>query len=271
MSTVDRDTPQRSLPILEVVSQAYRILLSQPGAWLTAALIPLAIEVAVQVGYLSLYGPDLVRAMMQQGALPAGMQIRGLGVQVCVLIAYALFAVSWHRFNLLGPEERPRLLPPILGRHMRFFGMTLGLSLLIGLAVAGPLILLMVGQIDSVIAIVGVAVLAVALFVRWQLIFPAIALDQRLSLGQSWIATRGFGLKLFWGLVLAALPWVLVSALLDSLTQVPQAQFLMTGQLNLVAFLALLAGGLLGYGLVGVIVGTVSGAYRHLVLEAGRP
>jgi hypothetical protein len=209
--------------------------------------------------------------MTQQGELPACMQISGLGVQVCVMIAYALFAVSWHRFNLLGPEERPRLLPPILGRHMRFFGMALGLSLLIGLAVAGPLVIMIFARIDSILAVIGVAVLAVALFVRWQLIFPAIALDRRLSLGQSWIVTRGFGLKLFWGLVLAALPWLLVSALLDHLTQVPQAQFLMTGEVNLVAFLALLAGGLLGYGAVGAIVGTVSGAYRHLVLEAGGP
>ncbi len=267
MSVTDRTAARRPLPILEIVTQAYRVLFAHPGAWLMALLLPLAIELAVQLGYLSLYGPELVRIMMGQQAGDAGMQLRGLGVQLCVLIAYALFAVSWHRFMLLGPGERPRLLPAILGRHMRFFGITLGLSLLIGVAVAVPLLILYFAHVESALVLILLVVLAGGLFVRCQLVFPAIALDQRLSLAGSWVTTRGNGLKLFWGLVLSALPWVLVSLLIDQLTQDPQARFILTGDLNGGAFAAYLATGVIGYGMVAVVVGTISGVYRHLVLE----
>ena len=262
-----RRPPPASLPMLDVVAQSYRVLLAQPGAWLAALLVPLAIEMAVQLAFFTLYGPELTLAQYAPQQADPMLFVRFLGMLLCLMIAYVLFAVSWHRFMLLGPGERPRLLPGVLGRHMRFAGMSFAVSLLVGLAVAVPIALLTLLRVQSVIALLLVGVLAMALFVRWQLIFPAIALDRRLTLGEAWQRSRGNALKLFWGLLLSALPWALVGAVLDDLTRDAQARFVASGQLNGTAVAAMLASGLLGYAMLGTIVGTLSGSYRHLAAE----
>jgi len=260
-----RGAPSATLPMLEVVAQSYRVLLGQPGAWFAALLLPLVIELAVQLGFFSLYGPELTMAQYAPQRADPLLFVRFVGMTLCLLIAYVLFAVSWHRFMLLGQGERPRLLPGVLGRHMRFAGMSFAVSLLVGLAVAVPIALLTLLQVQSAIALLLVGAMAMALFVRWQLIFPAIALDRRLTLGQAWQHSRGQALKLFWGLLLSALPWALVSAVLEDLTRDAQARFVASGEINGAAFAAMLASALLGYAMLGTIVGTLSGSYRHLV------
>jgi len=258
----------RYLPILQILTEAWRLLLSQPGAWLKAALLPLVIELAVTYGFLKLYGASLSGlAMGSAAALDPGVLLRFLGMQLCLLIAYVLFAVSWHRFALLGPGERPGALPPVQSRHVRFLLTTIGLSLLIGLIAAVPVFIIALMQIQSILVLIGVAALAVALAVRWQLVFPAIALDRRLTLAGSWQATRGHGLLLFWLLVLAVLPGILAGLLLDRAFGSAQGIFILSGELSLPAALGYLLGGLIGYATLALAVGCASGAYRRLVEE----
>ena len=253
------------LPIVESLGEAWRLVLGQPGAWFRALLLPIAIELAVTYGFISLYGPSLARwaAATPQQVDPLIM-LRFLGMQLCLLIAYVLFAVSWHRFALLGPAEEPRAVPAVQGRHVRFLLTTVGLSLLPALIVAVPLFLLTLLKIQSAIVLIGVGVLFFALFVRWQLVFPAIALDRRTSFAESWQRTRGNGIRLFWLFLLAVLPPAVLSGLVGNLFAEAQAVFMTSGQLSAGAALGYLVGSLFGYLLIALLVGCLSGAYRRL-------
>ncbi len=256
----------QSLPILDILGEAWRLLLNQPGAWFRAMIVPLAIELTVTIAFLSLYGPQLAAmALGSPGQVEGATLVRMLGMQLCLLIAYVLFAVSWHRFALLGPGEAPRPLPSVQGRHVRFLLTTVGLSLLIGLLVAIPLFVVAALNIRSVLVLVGVAILFVVLFVRWQLVFPAIAIERPLSFGAAWQATRGNGLRLFWIFLLAVLPPAVVSYGLGEVFANAQGMFVMSGQLTLQAALGYLLSGLLGYAMIALLVAVVSGAYRRLV------
>lgn len=270
MAAPQSPTPQRfgggpPLPIVEILGETWRLLLSQPGAWLRALLVPLAIELAVTYAFLSLYGPSLARmAIAGMGQDDPLVLLRLVGMQLCLLIAYVLFAVSWHRFALLGPAEAPRALPAVQARHVRFLLTTVGLSLLIGLLVAVPLFVVAAMQIQSSLVLVGVVVLFVALFVRWQLVFPAIALDRRMSFSEAWQRTRGNGIRLFWLFFLAILPPGLLNFLLGDLFAPAQGAFMMSGELSVDAAVGYLASGLVGYLLIALLVGAISGAYRRL-------
>lgn len=253
------------LPIVEILGESWRLVLGQPGAWLRALLLPLAIELAVTYGFVSLYGPSLARwAMTTPEQVDPLIMLRFLGMQLCLLIAYVLFAVSWHRYALLGQSEDPRVVPAVQGRHVRFLMTTIGLSLLISLIVAVPLFLLTALRIQSAIVLVGIVVVFVALFVRWQMIFPAIAIDRRMTFGQAWQTTRGNGIRLFWLFFLAVLPPAVLSALIGNLFAEAQARFMLSGELSAGAAVGYLVSGLLGYLLIALLVGAISGAYRRL-------
>lgn len=254
------------LPVLEILAESYRLLRDQLAAWVTAMLLPLAITLAVQFAFFSAYGPSLEQAInMQTQEADPGMTLRFLGMQLCLLIAYALFAVSWHRFALLGAAESPRLLPLVQGHHIRFLLTTIGLSLLVGIAATIPMIAAALLGIHSMLVPLLSLAVAVMLFVRLQLVFPAIALDRRLGLAGSWEATKGHGLRLFWLCLLSILPWLLLNLLIDPLIGPAQTQFVLSGELTLGAVLGFLIGGAINYALLAVLVGSVSGAYRRLV------
>ncbi len=271
--TRDEEAAQRPpLPMLEIVTTAYNLLLAHPRAWLTALVVPLLIEIAATAGFLALYGEALNRVPIDPSAIAGPVfYARFAGLILCLMIAYVFFAVSWHRFALLGPGERPRLLPAVLGRHMRFGWMSFLVLLLVLLAMLVPLVALILAQVESLIAILLAVTLTVALFVRWQLIFPAIALDRPIGFGQAWRLSRGHGLTLFWGFVLASLPWALANAVLTDLTQPLQNRFVVTGAQPLEALGAMLLGSLLDYASLAVVVGMLSGTYRHLVLATESP
>lgn len=254
------------LPALEIVGQSYRLLRDQPLAWARALALPLAINLAVQFAFLSVYGPSIWQAMnLEQPDADPGITLRAVGMSLCLLIAFALFAVAWHRFALIGPAEAPRLLPAVQGYHVRFILTMIGLSLLIGLVAVLPFILAdLLGIYSQLIPLLALVV-AVALAVRLQLVFPAVALDRRLGLAGSWRATKGQGLRLFWMVLLSVLPWQLLSLLLGPVIGPAQGQFVASGQLTLAAALGFAVSGLIEFALLAVLVGTISGAYRRLV------
>ena len=258
--------PAGQLPVGQILAESWRLLLGQPGAWCRAMLIPLVIELAVTYGFLSLYGPQLAAMTMGNPQdIDTPTMLRFLGMQICLLIAYVLFAVAWHRFTLIGPSEAPRALPTVQRRHMRFLATTIGVALLIGLAVMVPLMIIAALRVQSALVLIGVMILVFVLLVRWQLVFPAIAVERPLSLVASWRATRGHGFWLFWLLVLAVLPGVVVGFLLDQVFGAAQQLFVAFGTLSVPAALGYLASSLVSYATLAIAVSAVSGAYRRLV------
>src|SRR5262249_11598290 len=106
------------------------------------------------------------------------------------LFAIAMFNVAWYRF-LLG-YGLPRLWPGVSRTQLR----TLCLMLLLALVPAAPLLLLIAFQLSPPL-VFGLCLIALYLSVRWSLVLPATAVGVRLTFQQSWRATAGKALPLF--------------------------------------------------------------------------
>ncbi len=139
-----------------------------------------------------------------------------------VLIAFASFAVAWHRAILLGPGEAARDGLRIGRRDWRFLGYSIAIPLLVGvplgmaasLATFAIVIVAKLGGLSALSpALVGLAMrLAAALggaaiMARLALVLPAIAVDEPgASLSRAWKLGRGNAWRLAagWLLCLAA-------------------------------------------------------------------
>lgn len=113
---------------------------------------------------------------------------------VLALVASLWIAVGWHRFVLTG--ESPRgWLPAWHGSEiLSYLGRSIVIGLLIGLGIAviGGLAMGVAVAAPGLVGLVafGLVGLASYVFFRIGLILPAAALGEKLSLGESWQATR---------------------------------------------------------------------------------
>lgn len=148
---------------------------------------------------------------------------------VLAIPAMLLFGVFWHRYLLLGQEGALRFGPAALasmvlrsaGYLAVFFLLWLPLFALCFLAallaamVGGILAAAFFGEQASIYAgfLIGPAahVPPVIILARFSLVFPAIAVGERMTLAQSWAATKGSTLS-FGGAILAAAAPMMVLA-----------------------------------------------------------
>ncbi|HKY96030.1 MAG TPA: hypothetical protein VJL84_12030 [Kiloniellales bacterium] len=270
MSVQDSQTPAtpRVLPILEIAKDAYQLLFRHPGLFLAAMAVPLVIELLATWAFWTTYGPEMARLATAGGgdlAQPGAFLLRLFLLLLVLLIAYSLFAVAWHRLSLL--DQRPGLLPAVHGRHVRFILMTYGVSLLIGIIAFLVILPLGLLKVQSQIVFLLLGLGLVLIFMRWQLAFPAIAVDRPLGLGGAWRATRGHTLRLFWLFLLVVIPPSAVRWLVDKLFEEQVGMFMVTGTLTPPAFAGLAISAIVGYVMLALLIGALSGAYRHLVLQ----
>ncbi len=190
----------KQLPVIGTVTDAYAFVWENRRDLLLLAFLPVAIGAIAET---------LLRTIFMPGAeIPADPEVAGgarpsLGAVISALVAlalYVMFAVAWHR-RFLAQELTTVAAALRWGpRQMRFLarfftlalvmiaaGFVLGGSLTIGAVAAtgsgpGPLRLL---------ALAGVLVGIVLVYSRLLLIFPAAALDEKMSLTDSWRLTRG--------------------------------------------------------------------------------
>ncbi|PIE12812.1 MAG: hypothetical protein CSA68_12345 [Rhodobacterales bacterium] len=164
---------------------------------LTAAfrisLLLYLVQVAVGVYFSHNYGAVLVAMQMSASmgvpmAAPDGFWL-ALGLMILVNTVTGLWiAISWHRYILLQ-ENDGGVIPAFHGGALlSYFGKSLGLGVLLGLAYV--LIGLALGQFFG-IALVQLGVFAVLIYVfyRLALVLPAVAIGQSMSLSQSWEKT----------------------------------------------------------------------------------
>jgi hypothetical protein len=262
--------PARPLPILAIAKESFDLLFTNLGSFCAAMAVPLLIELLAVWAFWTTYGPEMVRLSVSgtgSFGAPGIFFVRLFGLLLVLMIAYALFAVAWHRFALLGQADRPRVLPAVQGRHMRFLLLTYGVGLLIGLIAFAIVIPLGLARVNSQIVLILVAFGLVLLFTRWQLAFPAIAIDQQLGLGGAWRASRGQTLRLFWLFLLVVVPPAALRWLVDRTFQQDMGAFIMTGTISLRAAAGLAISAVIGYVMLALLVGAISGAYRSLVLQ----
>lgn len=195
------------------LSAAYGVTFAQPGRVVAAARIWLAAlaALALALPWLTPQSPPLAGA----AALGAAF-LQGLG--------WLAFAVGWQRAILAGDAPAARL----GRRELRFLGYALLVGV-IGAALAATALILVLpvavlapilpkGFVIAIAAkLLAFAVLGTVL-ARLALSFPALALDGRGDvLEQAWQHSRGNGVRLFSGLLLAGLPFVLAHQLMASL------------------------------------------------------
>jgi len=200
--------PQR-LSAGTLFSSAYGQWFGNVGAWLTAVALPLVISLAIYYGYWEIFSAQSLNELSQQNA---GQGFRDFLANIVQIIAFTLFAVSWHRLLVLG--EAPKLLPPIGGDHVRFLLWSIGVGLIIGL----PAVLLIAlaaslgAQSAAVGVVVGFAAVLVAVYVGCRLcvLFPSIAVGRSLGLIGAWRMTAGHGSAIFFASILVSLPFLVV-------------------------------------------------------------
>lgn len=139
-----------------------------------------------------------------------------LGANLILLYVLASFAVSWHRYVLLGEVSKRHVLELGFGaREARFFLYSLipaAPGLLLGvLALAlppdkltGPFVLLFALQI--------------ILLLRLAMLFPAISLEEDRGVGAAWQMLTGTSWRLFLAWLLATMPLALLSLPLVSVS-----------------------------------------------------
>lgn len=238
--------PLRSLPVFVTVGQAVGMLFANLGGFLRAAFLPATLSLFIGLLFWYLI-PESIQQLAHQTRQSghtlsaADWRMAGLAYAVSLsgLVPYTLFAVSWHRLLLLGPTSgKPAILPAWRRRHWLFLGYTVLLCVLSLLALA-PLALIVIGankfsavaqgQIQDqgtpwlaigllTAGIIGYIV-GLASFMRFPLVLPARAVDERFGLRHAWRLGRGQG----WRLLITFMLTMLVMTLLVSIAAIPLA------------------------------------------------
>jgi len=188
------------LPIRDVAGEAAWSYWSLWRELLSVMIIPFAGFLAVNIG-ASLLGTDSTVASWIYWA--------------CYVIVGAVAAVSCHRVLLLGPVSVPKFGVNHLGARERTF---IAAALFVGF-VAGLLKLSSDFALTSLLGLIDpenapryltvkvVASLCAAyLFARLALMLPAIAIDRRVGLRETWQLSNGNGWRLT--LLIVLLPWL---------------------------------------------------------------
>lgn len=174
----------QKLSVWHTVGQSYRFVFSHLKRFLALAYFPIVLTFSFHVALLI-----------------ARIKISGfhwlylLALQIVFLAIFStIFAVSWHRFVLLGRESQVPIYLRFGKREIRYAGL-LSLYLL-------PLIFLIVSITIFTPNLVLLAIVVFCLllcpifFVRLVFMFPAIALEKQFSINQIWRYTKKRTLRL---------------------------------------------------------------------------
>jgi hypothetical protein len=264
-----------------LVATAYRGLLGNFGAFLTAAFIPWLLALGTQVLLTRALATTLQEAIATgtvnsasflaefQGTAQ-GYLFLELGVG---LLTSVVFAVAWHRF-MLG-HERPRLLPGLGKRHVLFFFYSLFLALpIIGFAVLGGIVggaLNARSELVTLLPIVALGGVGLYLSIRMNLCLPAAAVDEPgIGPGRSWEVMRGRVLVFFLATLACVVPLALVLGLMNGPGQEWMQRFVITGEGFVSVLLLQAVSGLLALMIAALGVGALSQALRSLIPDPSR-
>jgi len=208
-----------SLPVWGTVVDSYRTVFIEHREHLPRALVvPLLLSLLLSL--LTLHATDF-------GAIkPEGLSALGAALfwRAAFAVPFVIFAVSWHRLMLFGPEGgKPPLWPSLGASHLSFFGYvvlvafvfvfftellaTLGIAAIVGWLPPGVDVQLggLVGLLCSLAASYVV--------VRICFVFPAAAADRAYPLADAWADTNDLQWRLFGALFLTTLPYGLFRGL----------------------------------------------------------
>lgn len=214
MAVISERTNPSGFSFGKAISTALHGVFKRPGRFLKLALIPFLLALGLAVA-----------------KVPATVNLPGSDLAFLFLdvIPYTLLAIAISRVIL--PQENAGYLPqPVFGRRTWiYFGYSL--LMLVTMIVAGVVLVALdfiatelitsLGQPFDftplvIVVLGGIGIALVYVMARLSLVFPAVAVDQKLGLLGAWRLSRGSGLKLF-GLLIILFVIMIVFALVGSM------------------------------------------------------
>ena len=251
--------PGNRLGIIQLVITSLQSLWVCRDDALRLGVVPMIIYFAAM-----LYGRPAALAVMS--ALEGGsvdlarsaggdLLLSGL-VAIC---SFALLAVNWLRFLLLGPQKAAGLGLHLTRAHLQYLlgVIALGFAALLGLS----LLSLPIQFLPPLLARIGlwVAALIVGLTaIRLSLALVAIAINQPIGLRQVWEASRGQGFVLLIAFLLAQIPFMLAVMVIGVIAGI-------TGFANAAPYTLLLLGCICQIAAAMTQTGILATAYRRLI------
>lgn len=208
---------RQSIPVILLLKSDFQILWQQRDDALRLGLVPALLLFA------GIYlGGDTIFAVAQQVETGASAEMASgsgstlLLLSAMVIVALSLLMVNWLRFLLLGPMGAVGIGLTLRAAHFRF--LVASIVFLIGLTVAVmaislPLVLLL--PVPVSIANLLAILLSLLVAVRFLPFMVGQAIDQPMTLRQSWAVSRGNALTLAMGLVLVQVPFMIGLAVVE--------------------------------------------------------
>jgi hypothetical protein len=198
-------TPAR-LAFGTTFSDAFSVVFGRMGQFVRMATVPLLLSIAILLIDFSL------RALIVVGTLPldpeglAAVMLQ-LVTGLLALLPFTFLGIALTRTRCLGPQSG--LLPgPLLGRRTFIYAgyfllLSVAFVLVAAIAIVAAVATLQATGLGEAIgpgplilgSIAGLCLLFY-LLLRFSLVLPAVALDEKLGLGGSWRLTRRGGVKL---------------------------------------------------------------------------
>ncbi|SLN27863.1 hypothetical protein [Oceanibacterium hippocampi] len=212
----------KPLPVIATVVDSYGHFFRHVGTFVRIGWLWLLV-----MATLSWIVPELTGPEPSGSEIP---QMPGVGTFLFILPLYILMgflwsaiAVAWHRHILLGEQPAGPIGAPLNGTVVRFFVASvlyfIGFYVVLFLAMlpAGAIAMMTQGgsPAGGALAMLIVSVLAVTaclLYLRFSLIFPAIAIGRRdFGLRDAWQHARGNSWRIFFMWFLGLLPLIVVN------------------------------------------------------------
>jgi hypothetical protein len=276
------------LPVLGTFKETYRAVFSEHlGDLPKASAVPFLLALVFTAAYMAVNLQDLSDVLAGNDPSPEGAtgSLLNLVLLPISFVPYVIFAVAWHRLLLLGPGDAPAtLVPSWKGCHWKY----LWYGILVTIIVYGLLVVVLIPVI-AIAAFSGMgypgttglswvaitSFLAIALFIcllpylyaRWCLAFPAIAVDERFGLRDSWRLSRGQGWRIVAAAVLVVLPFVVALIIAGQLVAGSLIAAAATADLSTIMtslFVTSLVNMAVGFVVMALIVTMVTVAFRTL-------
>ena len=188
----------QKLPVWRTVLGSYGFVFSNLGRFLALGWLPLVIAFAA-----SMTSDVLAEVGGGKNGFVADW-LTDIALEGVSLAVYAVFAVRWHRFFLLGEHESV-FIGIFSPRDWRF----LGYLVLLTFAPFVPVwVFLLISEFVSILPSIAASILLLVM-TRFSLVLPGTAVDRSLGLGEAWRKMLGHTWRFIGAFFLAAILYVI--------------------------------------------------------------
>ncbi len=190
----------KQLPVIGTVTDAYAFVWENRQDFLLLAFLPIVIGALVETLLVGVFAPSVDTPTDPETPPSGGPGAAVLASAMVGVVLYVMFAVAWHRLFLAQEQTTVGAALRWGARQMRFLVRLVVLAFVMvaaAFALGGPIVAGAAATTGSgpgplrFLALVAVVIGIFLVYARLLLIFPAAALDEAMSMRDSWRLTRG--------------------------------------------------------------------------------